>query len=170
MSLLPQQEVNKMSTVSIKRTPVEAKWTIQKNQEEAARAFATNMAAVMAVLGKQGDQAVQEFQNIQHKFQLEHLKKLGVKTPLDLVKAKAEFETNVFGSKIQIEGDENNARLIYDHCAMWDAMTKLGALSPEKEEKAGEHFQTCVQNFAKEWGFKGDVQMDGKTCTVSFSK
>jgi hypothetical protein len=53
---------------------------------------------------------------------------------------------------------------------MWNAMQKYGNLTPEKQEKMGQYFQQCVQNFAKEWGFKGNVEMNGEKCTVSFSK
>lgn len=157
-------------TVAIKRTPVEAKWTIPQIQEEASRAFAQNCMAAMAIISKQGDAAIKEYQDLIHKFQLEHLKTKGVKNPLDLAKAKAEFEANVFGSKIDVEGDETRATIIYNTCAMWEAMKKYGNLTPEKEEKMGQTFAMCVQNFAKEWGFKGEVLMEGETCKVSFSK
>src|SRR5215470_18745770 len=148
-----------MSTVAIKKTLVEGNWNTKKNQEEAAHAFAINCMSAMAVIAKQGDKAVLEYQDILHKHQLEHLKTLGVKTPLDLVKAKAEFETNVFGSKIEIEGDENRAQLIYKQCAIGNAMKKYGKTTPEREGKMEQYMQTCVQNFAKEWGFKGDLKM-----------
>ena len=159
-----------MSTVAVKRTPVEAKWNTQQIQEEAARAFAVNNMAAMQIIGKQGEKAILEFQEILHKHQLEHLKTLGVKTPIELVKAKAEFETNVFGSKIEIEGDDNSAKLIYNHCAIWSAMEKYGKLDAAKQEKMCQTFSTCVQNFAKEFGMKGQVDMNGDICTVSFSK
>lgn len=159
-----------MSTVAIKRTPVEAKWNTQKIQEAAARAFAVNNMAAMAVISKQGENAILEFQHMVHEQQLKHLKTLGVKNPLDLVKAKAEFEANVFGSKIDIEGDENCAHLIYNECAMWNAMQKIGNLTPEQQEKMGKTFGMCVSNFAKEWGFTGEVKMDGECCTVTFRK
>lgn len=158
-----------MSTVVTKKV-IEATWGIPKIQEAAARAFARNCMAATTVLSKSGDQAIKEYQELIHKSQLEHLKKLGVKTPLELVIAKAEFETNVFGSKIEVEGEENCAKLNYIQCAMWDAMQKDCNLTPEKQEKMGQNFQSCVQNFAKEWGFKGEVKMDETSCTVTFSK
>lgn len=159
-----------MSTVAVKRTPVEAKWNVQKIQEEASRAFAIHNMITMELLAKQGEKAILEFQDKLHKHQLEHFKSLGVKTPIDLVKAKAEFETNVFGSKIEIEGDDQSARLIYKQCAMWNAMQKYGKMTHEQMEKAGHNFENCVSNFAKEWGFKGEINMDGDICTVTFSK
>ena len=157
-------------TVAIKRTPVEAKWTIPQIQQEASRAFATNCMAAMQIISKHGEPAVKEYQDLIHKFQLEHLKSKGVKNPLELAKAKAEFETNVFGSKIDVEGDENRAVIIYNSCAMWEAMKKFGNLTPEKEEKMGQNFSQCVQGFAKEFGFKGEVKMEGETCSITFSK
>ncbi|MBY0358771.1 MAG: hypothetical protein K2W82_12275 [Candidatus Obscuribacterales bacterium] len=159
-----------MSTVTTKKTLVTPTWNTQQIQEAASRAMATNCMAAMTVLSKNGEQAVKEYQDMIHKFQLEHLKSIGVKTPLELVKAKAEFETNVFGSKIEIEGDDNCAKLNYLSCAMWESMQKVAKLTPEQQEKMGANFQTCVQNFAKEWGFKGEVKMDETCCTISFSK
>jgi predicted RNA-binding protein Jag len=159
-----------MSTATIKKTPVEAKWDIKKVQEAAARVFAVNNVAIMSILAKQGDHAIKEFQDTVHKFQIEHFKTLGVKTPMDLAKAKAEFEANVFGSKIDIEGDDNNAKIVYNQCAMWDAMQKVGHLTPEQQEKAGKNFQQCVQNLAKEMGFKAQVDMSDNSCAITYTK
>lgn len=79
-----------MSTVAVKRTPVEAKWNVQKIQQEAARAFAVHNVTLMQILAKHGgEKAIQEFQHEIHKHQLEHLKSLGVKTPLELAKGQS---------------------------------------------------------------------------------
>jgi hypothetical protein len=159
-----------MSTVAIKQTPIEAKWPIEKTRQAAALAFATNCMAARTVISKQGEKAEKEYQDIIHKYQLEHFKSIGVKTPLDLVRAKAEFETNVFGSKIEIEGDENNAQLIYKQCAIWEAMQKLGCVTPENQEKIGKNFESCLQDFAKEFGFNAEVKFDNNEATVTFKK
>ena len=166
----PVGEHPHMSTVAAKKVQVEAKWDIKQIQQAAARSAAVHNVAIMSILAKQGEGAIKEFQDTVHKFQLEHFKSIGVKTPMDLAKAKAEFETNVFGSKIEIEGDENNAKIIYNQCAMWEAMEKLGAMNAEQQEKAGKNYSMCVQNFAKEWGFKGQVDMTETSCSVTFSK
>lgn len=160
-----------MSTATLQKTAVTANWSTQKIQEEIARAFAVQCMTNMSTLSKYGEQAQKEHRDAVHKIEAEHLKSKGVKTPMDLVKAKAEFESNVFGSKIEISGDENRAQLTYNQCGMWEAMQKYGKITPEQREKMLPLFQTCMREFAGEFGFKGDmtVSSDGKS-TLTFSK
>ena len=100
----------------------------------------------------------------------EYYRNLGVKTPLDLIKAIAESESNIFGSAIEIWGEDNKASLTYNACGMWNAMQKLQKLTPEMEEKMGNHFETCIHNLAKEFGFKAEVKFEEPCCTLTISK
>ncbi len=82
----------------------------------------------------------------------------------------AEQDANLFGSKIEITGDEAAATLTYNSCGMWNALKKVGNLTPEQEEKMGGSFQTCMQSLANEFGLKTDVKFANDTCAVTFSK
>ena len=90
--------------------------------------------------------------------------------PLDLVRAKAEFETNVFGSKVEISGDEKTAQLKYISCGVWNAIQKGGKPSPEQKEKMMSCFTSATENMAKEFGFKGNLKFEGETPILTFSK
>ena len=159
-----------MSTVLNKQV-VEPKWNATKIQEEVARAHSTLFLTAMNFIAKHGgEKAVEEFQNEMRKHKVEHYRKLGVKTPLDLAKAMSEFEANVFGSKIEISGDETKAELKYNQCAMWNAMKKHGQLTPQQEENMGRNFDMCVQNTAKEFGFKAETKFEGDICVIRFTK
>ena len=150
---------------------VEPKWPIAKVQEASAKAVAREFLAAFSVLCKHGKEAVEGFQQAMHAQKLEYYKSLGIKTPIELVKAMAEYESNVFGSKIEIWGDEKQASLSYTQCGMWNAMKELGKMTPEMEEKMGTWFQTCVTNLGKDFGFTGEVNFEGETSAlVTFTK
>jgi uncharacterized membrane protein YqiK len=159
-----------MTTATATRTTIKPTWTAQKTQEAIARAFAVQCMTTCATLSKYGEAAQKEQRDAIHKAEAEHLKSMGVQTPWDLVKAKAEFETNAFGSQIEIAGDENSAQLIYNQCAMWNAMEKYGKITPEQKEKMLPNFQACISEFAQEFGFKGNVQVSDGKATLTFSK
>ena len=96
-----------MTTAAVK-TPIEAKWNTHKIQEEAARVIASNYLAIHQVLGKYGEQAINEFETTIRKYKVDHLKSVGVKNPIDLVKALGEFDTNVYGSKVEAPARTGN--------------------------------------------------------------
>jgi hypothetical protein len=160
-----------MSTVTLNKQVVEPTWNTTKIQEEAVRMHSMLFLTAMNNIAKLGgEKAVQEFQAEMRQHKVEHYKKVGVKTPLELVKAMAEFEANVFGSKIEITGDDTKAELKYNQCARWNAMKQHGHFSPEQEEQMGKGFEMCVSNLAKEFGFKAETKMEGETCVLHFSK
>lgn len=155
---------------TLTKSTVQATWTPTKIQEETARVAASNMLAAFQVISKMGEPAMAEFQAASRQFKVAHLKSLGVKNALELAKAMAEQDANLFGSKIEIAGDETSATLTYNSCGMWEALKKVGKLTPEQEEKFGASFQTCMQSLAGEFGLKTDVKFANDTCAVSFSK
>jgi hypothetical protein len=157
-------------TLTMSKTVVEPKWTTVQIQENIARVYGVQFITAMNIISKFGPEAVEEFQTEMRKHKIEHFKSLGVKTPAELVKAMAEFEVNVFGSKVEIWGDEKQAFLKYNSCAMWNAVQKYGKLTPKQEEEMGSKFEKCTQNLAKELGFKAESKFEGETCVLSFSK
>ncbi|HEY9868664.1 MAG TPA: hypothetical protein V6D08_05820 [Candidatus Obscuribacterales bacterium] len=159
-----------MTSAIAQKTPVQIKWPIEKVQEGAARALANHLRAAQTVLAKYGPEVWDEYDRLVLKDKLEYYKSVGVKTPIELVKAMAEFESNVFGSKIQIVGDDKKASLTYDSCGIYNAMQKFGTLTPEQEEKIGSYFERCVSNLAKEFGFKGEVKFEEPCAIVTFTK
>jgi hypothetical protein len=155
---------------TITKTKIEPNWTAQKIQENVARIHGLTFMTAMKTLAKHGQEAVNEFQTEMRNLKVEHYKANGVKTPIDLAKAIAEFETNLFGSKIEVWGDEKAAHLQYNSCAMWDSMKKYGKFSPKQEEEMGANFDNCMQMLAKDFGFKGETKFEGETCVISFTK
>lgn len=157
-------------TTATTKTRVETKWPVSKTQEEFAHFMATTWQSAYNTLSKYGESAVNEFETAARRNKVEYYKSLGVKTPLELVKAIAELESNIFGSKIEIWGDERTAHLTYDSCGMWNAFKKYGKLTAEQEEKMGTCFQTSIEALAREFGFKGEVKFEEPCATVTFSK
>lgn len=159
-----------MTTATLNRTVVEPKWNTTKIQEEAVRMYALQFMTAMNVLCKQGEQAAREFTTAMQQNKIEHYKQLNIKTPIELVQAMSEFETNVFGSKIEIWGDEKAAHLQYNQCGMWNAMKNTGKMNCQQEEKMGQTFEHCVQGLAQGFGFKGEVKFEGEKAVLTFTK
>lgn len=152
------------------KTVIESKWAINKIQEESTLLLSKQWFAAFEVLSKYGPEAIKEFEQKMLQEKAEHYKKLGVKTPIELVKAMAEFEVNVFGSKIEVSGDDKEAWLTYQLCGCWNAMQKARPMTPEMEEKMGQCFQTHVGYLAEAFGFKGEVKFEEPCATIHFIK
>jgi hypothetical protein len=159
-----------MTPAIAQKTAVEAKWSIEKRQEETANAFARQFLTTMATLGKLGPEIHEEFSKNLINSKVEYYKQLGVKTPIDLVNAMAEFESNIFGSKIEIVGDEKKAELIYNQCACWNAMQKVGNLNPQQQERMGKQHEQSIQKIAEAFGFKGELKIEEPRAIITFSK
>ncbi|MBX9878420.1 MAG: hypothetical protein K2Y22_08165 [Candidatus Obscuribacterales bacterium] len=157
-------------TTAIKPTPVEAKWDTKKVRETVAEILAVRHLVTVNVLSKYGESAIKEFEKQMNAKKAEWYKHAGVKTPVDLVKAMAEFEANIFGSKIKIEGDEKKASLTYEACAVWNAMQKHGKFTPNQQKEQGEMFEQCIKGLGQEFGFKAEIKFEEPCATITFSK
>jgi hypothetical protein len=160
-----------MTTTAIKKTPVEALWNIKKVNEIAANILAADYISVFSAISKSHPELIKEIDKNLTAHKATYFKSIGVKSPIDLAKAKAEIDANVFGSKLEIEGDEKQATITYKNCACFDAMKKIGNLQPATEEKIGHHFQSRMTDLGHEFGFKTEVVFaDNGMATVTFKK
>jgi hypothetical protein len=154
----------------IQKEQIKATWKPEQMQELYSQMMANSFTSAMAVLCKHGEEAVKEFQTISKKPMIEYYKNLGVKTPIEIVKAKAELETNIFGSQIEFWGNETEAHLTYIKCGMWNAMKKAEGMTCAQEEKMMQGFESCVKEFAEAFGFKGEIKMEGEVPTITIRK
>jgi hypothetical protein len=157
-----------MST-TLQKTEIKPTWKPEQMHEMYSRMMANNMGAAMQVLCKQGEEAVKEFQDASRKPMYAYFHKLGVKTPIEILKAKAELEANIFGSKIEVWGDEKEATLHYNSCGMWNAMKEHG-MPKEQEAKMCASMEQCVSNFAEEFGCKAEVKFENDKATITLRK
>jgi hypothetical protein len=158
-----------MSTV-IERKTIKPEWPIAKIQDETAKIFARQFLAAYKTVSKFGPEGMKELDKNVLTMKVEYYKTLGVKTPAELVQAISEFEANVFGSKIEIIADANKATMTYQTCAVWNAIQTVGKLTPEQEERMGTHFESCMSELAREFGFKAETKYEEPCCIVTFSK
>lgn len=154
----------------LQKTETKQTWKPEQMQELYTKMMANSFMSAMTVLCKHGEEATKEYQTLSRKPMIEYYKSLGVKTPIEIIKAKAELETNVFGSQIEFWGDDKEAHLTYNKCGMWDAMKKCGGMNCAQEQKMMEGFEHCVKEFANEFGFKGEVKMEGEKATITIRK
>jgi hypothetical protein len=156
-------------TAVIQKTEVKPTWTPEKMQEMYSRMMANSYMSAMQVICKHGEEATKEFQEISRKPMIAYYKKLNVTTPIEIIKAKAELESNIFGSKIEFWGDEKEAHLVYNSCGMWNAMKETG-MPKEQEAKMCEGMEQCVSAFAHEFGLKSEVKFEGEKATITLRK
>ena len=159
-----------MTTATLNKTVVEPKWNTTQIQEQVTRVYGLQFMTALQILAKYGEEAQKEFGTAMREHKLNYYKSLNVKTPIELVKAMSEFEANVFGSKIEIWGDEKSATLKYNSCAMWNAMQKHGKMTQQQEEQMGSKWEQCMQSLSDELGFKLETKFEGECCTMTFSK
>lgn len=158
-----------MST--IQKEQVKPTWTPERLHEMYSHMVANNFMVAMNVLSKHGEEAVHQFKTESRKPMMEYYKRMGVKTPIEILRAKAELETNIFGSVTEVWGNEQEAHLTYIKCGMWDAMKKCGGMGcADSQAKMMEGFETCVREFAHEFGFKGEVKVEGEKATITIKK
>jgi hypothetical protein len=145
-------------------------WTASKIQEVTAKVFASNSMAAHQATAKAGEQVLADYKATARQFKVAQLKELSVSNALELATALAEMEVNLFGSKIDISGDEKAATMIYNQCAMWEAMKEVGQITPEQEKQMSGGMQTCMQDLAHDLGLNAKVTFEGKSRAVSFTK
>jgi hypothetical protein len=154
----------------LQKTTVKTTWKPEQMQEMFSKMMANNVMSAMTVLCKQGEEATKEFQTISKKPMYAYYKNLGVKTPIEIVKAKAELETNVFGSEIEFWGDEKEAHMTYNKCGMMEAMKKSGGMDCAQEGKMKQGMEACIKEFAQEFGLQSEIKMEGEKPTITFRK
>jgi hypothetical protein len=143
-----------MTTAAANKTTIQTTWNVTRIQEEAVNAMTRQQGVTMHMLQELGTEWQTKFRTAMVKAQVEHLRKLGVKTPFDLVKAMAEFEVNVLGSKITVWGDDKQASMEYEYCACYNAMQKNGLCSGDakQQESMMNCFNEKLNAIAKEFG------------------
>ena len=151
-------------------TKVTTKWDTKKTQETTANMIASLYMSAYKALATAGEKAHEEFNTILLQHKIDHYKHLGVKNPWELVQAMAETDHNLFGSEIELTGDQNKATITYKTCGMWNACQKLGKMTPEQETKMGEQCAANTAKMAKEFGFNFEPHMDKDTWAMTFSK
>ena len=112
----------------------------------------------------------EEFSNLMRQHKIDHYKTLDIKTPLDLVKAIAESDHNVFGSDVEIHGDDKKATLKYNSCGMWNAMQNLHKFTSEQEEKMGAQCAANWTKIAEAFDMKYEAKHGKDTHEMTFSK
>lgn len=152
---------------TLEKTPVKTTWKAEKIQKAGTELLARTWMTAFETLCQADHKYVEEFDKKMSEGRIKHLKELGVKTPIDLVKAMSEFEANVFGSKMEIVGDEKEAKIIYSSCGMWEAMKGCCGMTKELEEKMGNNFQACMSRVGEAFGFDAKVEFTSETCAIT---
>ena len=148
---------------------VEATWNLQRLQEELCKGAAHQYVHTISLLRKSAPDAIREF-NAVFIANKTYFKHIGVETPGQLVRALAEIETNAFGGKMLVSGDEERASIRYEYCAEWVAIEELSNITWDERVSLAEHFVHAMQELAEYFGFAAEVSFDGGVPTVTFSR
>jgi hypothetical protein len=161
------------TTTTEKKTIVEANWNTVRIQEQASRFLGLQWMTTMQLLSKfGGEKAVEEFKTVMESHKVEYFKGLGVKTPYELVKHMAEFDANVYGSKVEIWGDEKSATLHYLSCGMFKALEQAGLIKEDQRAEMSKGMEHCMSSLASKFDFTTNVEMCSteKTAKVTFTR
>src|ERR1700733_15195823 len=90
-------------------TKVDKKWETKKVQERTANVMAGMLVSAFQALGKAGKEAHEEFHKLMTQQKVSHFKSLNIKTPLELAHAIGEQDHNLFGSELEVTGDDKKA-------------------------------------------------------------
>lgn len=145
-------------------------WNETQLRDVTSHALVNNYVAVTKLFSKITPELRLEFRTMMAGMKANYYKNLNVKTPIELAKAMAEFEANVFGSEIVISGDDNSAVVEFVTCNCWNLMQKNSCFTPEMGEQLGECFTTSIDLISKELGLKGHVVMTEKSAVITFTK
>ena len=148
---------------------VEVTWDLQRLQEELCRGAAHQYVHTIALLRKCSPEAIREF-NAVFIANKTYFKHLGVETPGQLARALAEIETNAFGGKMLVRGNEESASVTYEYCAEWVAIEELSNMAWDERVSLAEHFVHAMEDLAACFGFTADVSFQSGVPTVTFSR
>jgi len=157
-----------MTTAS--KVKIDTQWDSKKKAQVTAEVVAGQCLAAMSVLSKGSPALKEEFENAMRKQRIQALKKIGVNSPISLAKAMAELDSNLYGSNVEVFGDEKEAELHMNECAVWNAMKEIGHITPEQEAQMGEGFQACMAKTLGEFGFKGEFEKSKDGMKIKITK
>jgi hypothetical protein len=158
---------------TIQKTKIQPVWDVNKVRESAALVAVTNVTTALTEIAKNGPEAIKRYAEAwTTNGKINSLKKANVKNPLELVKHLAEFESNVFGSVLEIWGDENSATYSYISCGCFDACQANGIMKPENGEVIESFFKHSHEFLEKEFGYKVEVKRETKDSfpVITFTK
>lgn len=152
------------------KTQIKPTWTQEKLQEVTSHTIVNNYIGVTKLLEKVSPELRHEFRTLMSGMKANYYKSLNVKTPMELATAMAEFDANIFGSKVVVSGDNNKATIEFETCGCWSLMQQHSCFTPSMGESMGECYKTSVDLISKELGFKGVVEMTEKSAVIHISK
>ncbi len=156
-----------MTTV---KTRIKPTWTTEKLQEVTSHTLINNYIVVTKIFEKLTPELRQEFRTMMSGMKVNYYRSLNVKTPMDLANAMAEFDANIFGSVVAISGDQNNVTIEFETCGCWNLIQNHSCFTPAMGESRHECYKTTIDSIIRELGFKGVVEMTGKTPVIHISK
>lgn len=161
-----------MNTVAISKSKGTATWTKNEMQEQISVALVGHMLAAVRLLEGHPDIAA-AVRKEWARLKVENFCQQGVRTPLDLVRVWTEYETNMFGSKMQFWGDEKQAYVEYYDCGCWSALERTNASETDKKAMC-KFWEEITRLLAEEFGFIGEEKIgsepDEAYCTITFTR
>lgn len=154
---------------TLQKTLIKPTWKVEEVHAKTSKLVATQMMVTMKVLAKYGEEAKKEWETEMRESMKKYFVEKNVKTPIEFAQAKAELEANVYGSEIEIWGDDKEAHFTYKTCGVWKAMEACG-VTKEQMDKMSSGFESCVKNMAHEFGFQAELKFEGEMPTITYRK
>ncbi|HEY9785218.1 MAG TPA: hypothetical protein V6D17_07440 [Candidatus Obscuribacterales bacterium] len=144
-------------------------WDVERMQEEMARGSAFHYLAILGFLKDNAPALISEFNKVFaiNKTYFLHMGKLN---PLELAMAIAQVEQNLFGSKMEVDGDENSASVTYRYINEWARVAEFGILTEEDHMNMHAHFVLAIDELGREMELSTRVAYAEEGLVVTFSK
>ncbi len=154
---------------TLQKTLIKPTWKAEEFHATNSKMAAKQMMVTMKVLAKHGEEIKKEWETEMRDSMKQYFVEKNVKTPIEFAQAKAELEANLYGSEVEVWGDDKEAHFTYKTCGMWKAMEACG-VTKEQMEKMSSGFESCVKNMAQEFGFQGELKFEGEIPTITYRK
>lgn len=161
-----------MTTATIQKSTVEPTWTRNKVQEEASAALTGHLLVTTKLLTSAAPSVLSQWRQELAMLKVDQFRAQGVRTPIQLVRAWAEYETNLFGSQLRYWGDDKQAHVEYLQCACWSALEHLTGNQADQDAMS-QGWAEITQILAREFGFTGQEKIGSEPgdacCTLTFT-
>lgn len=152
------------------KTLIKPNWTIEKLQEVTSHVIINNVMIINKLMEKLTPELRQEFHLMMLNMKVDYFRSLNIKTPMDLAIGIAEYDTNVWGSKVHLEGEPNKVTVEIETCGCWNLIQKHPCFTPNLGINRGECHKKVLGIITEELGFKGNIEITDEHIIIHITK
>jgi hypothetical protein len=160
-----------MSTTIENKQTIKADWQATKLQSEVLKSVATLYDTLETILSSavENEKVIAEV-NKTILINKNYYSSLAIETPTDLVKAIAEYTTNVLGIKVSTVTTPAKATIVFEGGSVVSKLATINKLQEEAAEKLVVAYKNGLADLGAVYGFVTEVTTSKPDFIVTFSK